>query len=103
LDEHAGRDQRTFGSHLGEDVGCHIVVAADVVKLLALELSLELAYLGAVSVHRIFPDVARLVDLINDDLGVVVSDEPLDSQGNNDAQSVDQGLVLSTTVGRFVV
>jgi hypothetical protein len=58
---------------------------------------------AAVSVHRIFPDVACLADLIDDDLGVVVSDEPLESQGNSDAQSVDQGLVLGAIVGRFVV
>jgi hypothetical protein len=41
--------------------------------------------------------------MIDDDLGVTVSDEPLDSQGNSDAQSVDQGLVLDAIVGRFVV
>jgi hypothetical protein len=49
------------------------------------------------------PDVAHLVDLIDDDLGVTVSNEPLDSQENSDAQSVDQGLALGAIVGRFVV
>jgi hypothetical protein len=43
LDEHAGRDQRALGSQLGEDVGHHVVVAADMVKLQTLEVSLELA------------------------------------------------------------
>jgi hypothetical protein len=65
--------------------------------------SLELAYLSAVSVHQILLDVTRLVDLIDNDLGVTVSDEPLDSQGNNDVQSVDQGLVLNAIVARLVV
>jgi hypothetical protein len=65
--------------------------------------SLELAYLGAISIHRILLDVACLVDLIDDDLGVTVSDEPLDSQENSDAQSMDQGLILGAIVGRLVV
>jgi hypothetical protein len=85
LDEHTGKDQRAFGSQLGEDVGRNVIVAADMVKLQALKVSVELVYLGALSVHQIFPDAARLVDLIDDDLGVVVSGEPLDSQGNSDA------------------
>jgi hypothetical protein len=72
-------------THLGEDVGRRVVVAVDVVKLRALEVSLELAYLGTVGIHRILLDVARLIDLVDDDLGITVSDEPLDSQGNNDA------------------
>jgi hypothetical protein len=33
--------------------------------------------------------------------GVVVCDELLDSEGNSDAQPVDQGLVLSAVVGRL--
>jgi hypothetical protein len=72
-------------------------------ELQAFELSLELPYLGTVSIHRILLDIACLIDLVDDDLGVTVSDEPLDSQGNNDAQSVDQGLVLDAVVGRLVV
>jgi hypothetical protein len=64
---------------------------------------LELAHLGAVGVHCFLLDVACLVDLVDDDLGVVVSNELLDSEGNNDAQPVDQGLVLSAVVGRLVV
>jgi hypothetical protein len=41
--------------------------------------------------------------LVDDDLGVAVGDESLDSKGNNDAWPMDQGLVLSALVGRFVV
>jgi hypothetical protein len=103
LDEHTGQDQRTFGPQLGEDVSHHVVVVAYVVKLRALEVSLELAYVGAVGIHRILLDVAHLVDLVDDDLRVAISDELLDSQGNSDAQSVNQGLILSTIVGRLVV
>jgi hypothetical protein len=91
-----------FGFQLGKDVG-HAVAATDVVKLQDLEVSLELAYLSAVGVHRILLDVERLIDLVDDDHGVVVSDEPLDSQGNSDVLSVDQSLVLDTIVGRLVV
>jgi hypothetical protein len=63
-----------FGPQLGKDVGYHVVVTTDMVKLQALEVSLELAYLGVVGVHRILLDVARLIDLVNDDLGVAVSE-----------------------------
>jgi hypothetical protein len=73
------------------------------VTLQALEVNLELAHLGAISVHRVLRDVTGLVDLVDDDLGVAVGDEPLDSQGNNDAQPADQGFVLVPIVGRFVV
>jgi hypothetical protein len=72
-------------------------------KLQTLEVGLELAYLSVASVHRILLDVTRLIDLVDDDLGVAVSDEPLDSQGNNDAQSVDHGLVFDAIVGCLVV
>jgi hypothetical protein len=41
--------------------------------------------------------------LVNDDLGVTVSDESLDSEGNSDAQPMDQGLRLGAVVGRLVV
>jgi hypothetical protein len=41
--------------------------------------------------------------LVDDDLGVAICDESLDSEGNNDAQPMDQGLVLGTVVGRLVV
>jgi hypothetical protein len=41
--------------------------------------------------------------LVDDDLGVTVSDESLDSEGNSDAQPMDQSLILSAVVGRFVV
>jgi hypothetical protein len=41
--------------------------------------------------------------LVNDDLGVTVGDESLDSEGNNNAQPMDQGLVLGAAVGRVVV
>jgi hypothetical protein len=73
------------------------------VKLQALEVGLELAHLGAIGVHRVLPDVSCLVDLVNDDCGVAVGNKSLDSQGNGDAQPVDQGLVFGAVVGHFVV
>jgi hypothetical protein len=65
--------------------------------------SLELAHLSAVGIQRVLLDVAGLVDLVDDDLGVAVGDEPLDSEGNSDAQPMDQGLVLGAVVGLLVV
>jgi hypothetical protein len=41
--------------------------------------------------------------LVDDDLGIAVSNKLLDSEGNNDAQPMDQGLVLSAVVGHLVV
>jgi hypothetical protein len=64
---------------------------------------LKLVYLGIVGIHYVLLDVAGLVDLVDDDLGVAVGDESLDSKGNNDAQPMDQGLVLNIVVGRLVV
>jgi hypothetical protein len=65
--------------------------------------SLKLAHLSAVGIHRVLLDVAGLIDLVNDDLGVIVGDESLDSEGNNDARPMDQGLVLGAVVGCLVV
>jgi hypothetical protein len=64
---------------------------------------LELSHLGAVAVQRLLLDIARLVDLVDDDLRVTVRDDSLYSEGNNDVQPVDQGLVLGAIVGRLVV
>jgi hypothetical protein len=64
---------------------------------------LKLAHLSAVGVHRVLLDAACLVDLVNDDLGVAVGDESLHSEGNSDAQPMDQGLVLGAVVGCLVV
>jgi hypothetical protein len=63
---------------------------------------LNLTHFRAVGVHCLL-DVACLVDLIDDDLGVAVRDKSLDSKGNNDAQPMDQGLVLGAIVGRLVM
>jgi hypothetical protein len=52
-------------------------------------LILKLAHISTVGVHRVLLDVTGLVDLVNDDLGVVVGDESLDSEGNSDAQPMD--------------
>jgi hypothetical protein len=41
--------------------------------------------------------------LVDEYLGVAVGDESLDSKGNNDAQPMDQGLVLGVVVGRLIV
>jgi hypothetical protein len=41
--------------------------------------------------------------LVDDDLGVVVGDESLHSEGNSDARPMDHGLVLGAVFGRFVV
>jgi hypothetical protein len=64
---------------------------------------LELAHLGAVGVHCLLLDVACLADLIDDNLGVTVRNKSLDSEGNSDAQPMDQGLVLDAVVGRLVI
>jgi hypothetical protein len=75
LDEHARRNQNALGAQLGENVGCHIVVIVDVVELDSFKVAFKLAYLGAVCMHHIFLDVARLIDLVKHDLGVTVSYE----------------------------
>jgi hypothetical protein len=69
----------------------------------ALEVGLKLSDLNAVGVHRVLLDVARLVDLVDEDLGVAVGNEPLDSQGYGDAQSVNQGLIFVIVIRHLVV
>jgi hypothetical protein len=50
----------------------------DVVELDSFEVSFELAYLGAICIHRVFLDVASFIDLVDDDLGAAVSYEAFD-------------------------
>jgi hypothetical protein len=78
LDEHTSWDQRALGTQLGENV-CHdVVVTTGVVELQAFEVGLELPDLCVVGIHRVFLDVARLVDLVDEDLGVAVGNKPVD-------------------------
>jgi hypothetical protein len=64
---------------------------------------LKLAHLSAVGVHPVLLDVAGLIDLVNDNLGVAVGDELLDSEVSGDVQPMDQGLILGAVVGCLVV
>jgi hypothetical protein len=84
LNEYDSQDQRVLGSQLGEDVGRHVIIAGDVVELKTFKVVLKLAHLSAVGIHCFVLDIACLVDLVDDDLGVAVCDESLDSEGNND-------------------
>jgi hypothetical protein len=54
-------------------------------------------------VNCLLLDVACLVDLIDDDLGVVVRNKSLDFEGNSDARPKDQGLILGAVVRRLVM
>jgi hypothetical protein len=74
-----------------------------VVELQAFEVVLELPDLSAVGIHCVLLDVAQLVDLVNNDLGVAVCNKPLNPQGHGDVQPVNQGLILGTIVGCLVV
>jgi hypothetical protein len=78
LDEHTNWNQHTLGAQLGENVSHHVVVVIDVVELDSFEVSFELAYLGAICIHRVFLDVASFIDLVDDDLGAAVSYEAFD-------------------------
>jgi hypothetical protein len=73
------------------------------VEFQALEVGLEFAHLSVVGVHRVLLDVVGLVDLVYDDLGFAICDESPDSEGNDNTQPMDQGLVLGAVVGRLVV
>ena len=68
-------------------------------KLQAVEVSLELTYLLAMGIHLLLGALPVLVDLLNDDFGVAVSEEPLDAKGGSDPETVDQGLVFGCIVG----
>jgi multisubunit Na+/H+ antiporter MnhC subunit len=73
------------------------------VELQTLKVILEFAHLYAVGVHCLLLDIACLVDSIDDDLGVAIRNKSFDSEGNNDVQPMDQGLVLGTVVARLVM
>ena len=47
----------------------------------AVEVGLELSYLLAVGIHLLLEALPVLVDLLYDDHGVAVGEEPLDAKG----------------------
>ena len=53
------------------------------VEFLAEEVGLELMYLLAVGIHVLLSAVPILVDLLDDDFGVTVGEEPLDAKGGS--------------------
>ena len=75
------------------------MVTDDVVEFEAVEVRLEFSYLLVVGVHLLLGALPVLVDLLNDDFGVAVSEEPLDAKGGSDPETVDQGLVFGCIVG----
>ena len=62
-------------------------------------MGLELAYQLAVGVHLLLIAVPIHVDLLDDDFGVTIGEEPLDAKGGSDPETVDQGLVFGCIVG----
>ena len=62
-------------------------------------MGLELAYLLAVGVHLLLSAVPILVDLLDDDFGDAVGEEPLDAKGVSDPETMDKSLVLGRVVG----
>ena len=68
-------------------------------EFLAVEVGLEFMYLLAVGVHVLLSAISILVDLLDDDFGVAVGEEPLDAKGGRDPETVDEGLILTRIVG----
>ena len=62
-------------------------------------MGLELAYLLVVGVHLLLGAIPVFVDLLDDDFGVSIGEEPLDAEGGRDPETVDEGLVLGRIVG----
>ena len=67
-------------------------------ELQAVEVGLKLAYLLVVGAHLLLGAVPVLVDLLDDDFGVAVGEEPLDAEGGSDPETVDEGLILGRVV-----
>jgi hypothetical protein len=59
------------------------------VEFQALEVGLKLPDLSAIGVHHVVLDVARLIDLVDDDVGLVIGTDPLDPKGYGDMQSMN--------------
>jgi hypothetical protein len=57
---------------LRQDVWCNVVVADDVMELETVELVLEFADVQTVGVHVLLVAIPTLVDLVDDNCGVVV-------------------------------
>ena len=99
MHEDSGWEKCPLRAQLGEYIGCHVVVPKDMVEFLAEEVGLELMYLLAVGIHVLLSAVPILVDLLDDDFGVAVGEEPLDAKGGCDPETVDKSLVFGCVVG----
>ena len=98
MHEDSSRDKCPLGTHLGEYVGCHVVVPENVMEFQAVEVVLKLAYLLAVGVYLFLGALPILVDLLYDDFGVAIGEKPLDAKGGGDPKTVDESLVLGCVV-----
>ena len=65
----------------------------------SVEVGLELVDLFVVGVHLLLGAVPILVDLLDDDFGDAVGEEPLDAKGGCDPETVDKSLVFGRVVG----
>ena len=99
LNLHAGWYDGPLGSKLGQNIGRHVVVPRDVVKLQTIKLGFELPDLLTVCVHLLLGALPVLVDLLYDDFGVAISQQTLDAKRDSDPKTVDESFVLSSVVG----
>jgi hypothetical protein len=99
LNKHAGWYDGPLGSKLGQNIGRHIVVPRDVVKLHTIKLGFELPDLLTVGVHLLLGALPVLVDLLYDDFGVAISQQTLDAERDSDPETEDESFVLSSVVG----
>ena len=90
MDEDSSGNEGPLGAQLGEYISCHIVVPKNVVEFEAIEVGLEPTYLLAVGIHLLLRALPVLVDLLHDDFGVAIGEEPLDAEGGRDPETVDE-------------
>jgi len=72
-------------------------------ELNSVEVTFKLAHLSAVRVHHLFHAVPVFADLLFDELGVAITNEALDPEGQGYTELVDEGFVLGSIVGGLVV
>src|SRR6266540_5830461 len=100
LNENAGRDRGSPGTHLRQLVSLVVVVPEYMRQLQSVKCALQLSTLLVVRRHFRARTRVLLLDLVHHQLRITANRQPSDAQRYGDTETVEESLVFGSVVGR---
>src|SRR6266540_7273094 len=100
LNENAGRDRGSPGTHLRQLVSLVVVVLEYMRQLQSVKCALQLSNLRAVRRHFCARARVLFLDLVHDQLRIIANRQPSDTERYGDTETVEESLVFGSVVGR---